>query len=498
MTGPAPPRHGCYIEGDDGYNDGEDLNDSGAEGGHRARAAAREVWAVRSPLPFAERDRFERTCYGSPKQRAASEADGDRLAEVDEDEEGEEELTQIETLYDVRRVHETVEGHLQAGKYARAIAVLSDNLLPSLKLMEQLEEKFRDKYDQRGAGAEGGGDDESTGSAGAGAFPYRELIASALRNVGVLQMWVGSFEDAINTFLEAMQHDPNDATPLSYLGLLMCATRRTDDARKIFLRALLMIERGEQLSQAPSGSRNAGPVAPEERTKLVRIAKGILLNNMGWCFLKTEELEKANGTFRRALGMLLENGREHERRRGGTEAGGTPAAGGRTNTAKAEQHGGDLPLSRFCIAITMCNMGAILGRTKELDVAVQALEPAAELFKSIPGLDKYFVITTLNAIALINATLKNLNNALTAYERILDYMDSKAAEGVCADEDAVLTLGKMRLIYRELKDAESVKMCLRMIVTRHNMAGGGADVRRNEASKTDRGEELSNLIIELV
>mmetsp|Transcript_20494 Transcript_20494/g.59412 ORF Transcript_20494/g.59412 Transcript_20494/m.59412 type:complete len:265 (+) Transcript_20494:1054-1848(+) len=121
-----------------------------------------------------------------------------------------------------------------------------------------------------------------------------------------------------------------------------------------------------------------------------------------------------------------------------------------------------------------------------------------QLFKSIPGLDKYFVITTLNAIALINATLKNLNNALTAYERILDYMDSKAAEGVCADEDAVLTLGKMRLIYRELKDAESVKMCLRMIVTRHNMAGGGADVRRNEASKTDRGEELSNLIIELV
>mmetsp|Transcript_20492 Transcript_20492/g.59402 ORF Transcript_20492/g.59402 Transcript_20492/m.59402 type:complete len:287 (+) Transcript_20492:1054-1914(+) len=36
-----------------------------------------------------------------------------------------------------------------------------------------------------------------------------------------------------------------------------------------------------------------------------------------------------------------------------------------------------------------------------------------QLFKSIPGLDKYFVITTLNAIALINATLKNLNNALT-------------------------------------------------------------------------------------
>lgn len=71
-------------------------------------------------------------------------------------------------------------------------------------------------------------------------------------------------------------------------------------------------------------------------------------------------------------------------------------------------------------------------------------------------------------------------------------MDSKAAEGICTEEDAVITLGKMRLIYKELRDSESANMCLRMIVTRHSLTDAAY---MEETLKAGRGKDLSDLII---
>jgi len=322
-------------------------------------------------------------------------------------------LPQPIKLIHVRAVNLWLQDFLLQGKVKESLQVLQAHLLPALL-------KERD----------------------ASLMPWCHLaIASTMKNIASLQLYLGLNEEAISTLWDACNHaklrTAIDESPdevhcrnlddalrgytviyLVYLGMALYALHEWEDSNTVFLKALIMLQK--EAASAVAGVKDHGQMA---------MAK--VLNNMGCAFVEKREYERAQLTFERSAVLYPTDfhvpiaQEEATLSTSSSRMSSSPPRTVRFNVGilqrlKTPVHvdvNSDpcptFPQTAGCmeVLVTACNYGFSLVKAKN-EAALIAFYKVILLHESSTEKDFQFVLLSLESLAFVNTRMEMYGSAI--------------------------------------------------------------------------------------
>ena len=134
------------------------------------------------------------------------------------------------------------------------------------------------------------------------------LIRFTRRNLAILYMFGSNFVSARDELWQIIQWRSSDLVAHVLLGMSLCALGNSEDAIRIYLKTLVLLQRQPELDVASSSPNKKDdkvlPICSKLRRNKHKFAVGKVLNNMGCAFLQGGDYTKAKQTFERSLRVL--------------------------------------------------------------------------------------------------------------------------------------------------------------------------------------------------
>mmetsp|Transcript_6215 Transcript_6215/g.11829 ORF Transcript_6215/g.11829 Transcript_6215/m.11829 type:complete len:1115 (+) Transcript_6215:301-3645(+) len=315
---------------------------------------------------------------------------------------------EISSLSDVRRAHSGVAAALASGQPEEALSLLDD-------LLSCLEHQDREQQLEWLTGT-GDGSVQHVNE-----LNYRSLIQSTRKNLSVVQIYARQYSSAARNLRDIVRACPEDITSHMQLGLALIGANQLEDSAAVFGDILIKLDKLDTAEETVQGIDGLSQ------------AKGVVLNNLGCCFLKRKEFERARSVLQRALATLLssEDSSDH--------------------TAK--------------IALCLCNLAKTLVQTKEFDTALDTLDTAITYIRDTPHMEEHYLISTMKAKALVAASVKQFMEAIKIYEEMVVILERSEN-----DDEILSVMANMKAIASELSKhtPSSGATYLRMVEAREN------------------------------
>ena len=134
------------------------------------------------------------------------------------------------------------------------------------------------------------------------------LIRFTRRNLAILYMFGSNFISARDELWQIIQWRSSDLVAHVLLGMSLCALGNSEDAIRVYLKTLVLLQRQPELDVASSTPNDKDekvlPICSKLRRNKHKFAVGKVLNNMGCAFLQGGDYTKAKQTFERSLRVL--------------------------------------------------------------------------------------------------------------------------------------------------------------------------------------------------
>lgn len=309
------------------------------------------------------------------------------------------------------------------------------------------------------------------------------LIRFTRRNIAILHMLQGDFISARDNLWQITRCRSNDLVAHVFLGMSLCAIGNFEDAIRIYLKTLVLLQRQPELDVIPSRDKEgkAMPICSKLRRNKHKFAVGKVLNNMGYAFFQGSDYFKAKQTFERALRILCSKefdsldltvyAKQME-----SSADKTEDDSDFEETKQSQKTGFDSYLvynenyipSAFGqdVTITFCNLAHTYIKLQNLNGAIFTLGTALKVQQNLPEKDITLIFMILSCLGYLCTKVGEHRKALHTYAQLFMILDEDTQTNSSdIEKKKVHALSHMSFIYLTLKDYANCLTTLSRLLT---------------------------------